>query len=824
MTVTLYPTAAIRGLIDDTAADPELSVEAKSRALTLLREELSVLVGACDREIQGARKLAEAEHLVQTEAQMHLRENADIREEMIQRGLATPQQMDAAGYRSHEQLDVDLAERLGLEEALVSSLRRKWAELKHPRGRGGRFREVPGSGMLGTQTKGGKVKRVLEDTQTGAKIPVFHGQPGRPPGGGPDAYEQRRVAQEKRTASVVEERSKGAVGRGDPTNVLGRISQASLLAYLNLTKTRPSTTDLHSSEDPKTGKRIWDADRAEVHQRIATAILNKRGPDGKVCYDCEQIPGHAAGDREVVFMGGGYAAGKGSVQDSLVLTGPGGSLHGARPPTFDENWNMTDPGDKNSTFLALDPDEIKGELEEFQQAALDDPEANLLVYEEAWHISQLVQRMAQARGVDVLVDGISNTSPDEVAKRMESFTGAGYKPPKFHYVSVPTDVAVERAMKRAREATKMSDKRYIPEQVMRAVHRDVSATVTALMHDPRFKDATVSVYNTEERGNPRLAAQKMSGKIGEEVTDAELWDTFKAKGLESVTGVTDDPQHARYLQGLITDEEKQANDPTPRQAWGRTRGGAEGAVPGLQAEMTDALGALAERLDAKVHGGPEPFDKEVLANGTGMEVLIAPPKDLNEAEKKVRRKMEGDWSHVPDLVRGSVVVNHEQDLGHAIAEMRAELAARGWTVVGVVNRFANVPESNTDAGPTTAGYKDVKIEVQTASGNHFELQFHVRPLWVAKELGGPETGDVPGHRLYKMGQRLVDEIGNHKPTEDQTVELNQIHGLQHALYSRAAWDSRRSVDPRIRVSERRPESPNIGKLTASDPTPLYKAR
>jgi hypothetical protein len=786
----LYPTAAIRELIDETVRDDALTADAKARELSLLKEDLSVMVGEIDRHLLEARKLAEAERLVQSSAMMQLRESADIRDELIRRGLATEAQMEATGYRSHEQLDAWIADRFGLEEALIGGLRQKWAELKHPRGRGGRFRDVLDHPDIGKTTAQGKVKRVLHDTTTGQHIRVFEDKPGAPPGGGPQAYETRRLAQEKRTQAAVGEQSKRAGERSDPANVLGKVSQRSLLQYLNLTKTRPTTADLHSKVDPRTGKRVWDLDRVQVHREIALNILKKRDTKGKVCADCEKIPGHAEGDREVVYMGGGYAAGKGSVQDLLVLTGEGGLLHGARPPKF-ENGEMVDPGDKNQTFLALDPDEIKGELPEFKEAANDDPEANYLVYEEAWHISQLVQRMAQADGVDVLVDGISDTSPDEVAKRMESFDKAGYKPTKFFYVSVPTDVAVERAINRARTAKKMSDKRYIPEQVMRAVHRDVSATVPAIMNDPRFEHAEVNVFNTEERGNPRIAATKPHGQLGEQVKDEQLWGEFTAKGQETVAGVHDDPAHAKYLQGLFTPEEKQGSTRAPAQSWGSDRASAEAAVPALQSKMTESLQALGAALGATVRGGGQPYDKNAIPDNTGIDVLIAPPKKLDEAEKKVKRKLGGSWTRVPDLVRGSVIVDHEEDLQDALAKWKAEVELRGWRLAAVENRFASIPDSGTDTGPTTAGYKDVSLQVMTDANDHFELQFHVRPMWVAKEIGGPETGGVAAHSLYKRGQRLIDEIGDSEPTPDQVQELQQLDDLQSALYGRASMETRR---------------------------------
>src|SRR5205085_9803557 len=107
-----------------------------------------------------------------------------------------------------------------------------------------------------------------------------------------------------------------------------------------------------------------------------------------------------------------------------------------------------------------------------------------------------------------------------------------------------------------------------------------------------------------------------------------------------------------------------------------------------------------------------------------IDVLIAPPKKLDEAEKKVKRKLGGSWTRVPDLVRGSVIVDHEEDLKAALAKWKAEVERRGWRLASVENRFASIPDSGTDTGPTTAGYKDVSLQVMTDANDHFELQFH----------------------------------------------------------------------------------------------------
>jgi hypothetical protein len=159
---------------------------------------------------------------------------------------------------------------------------------------------------------------------------------------------------------------------------------------------------------------------------------------------------------QVLFSGGGYAAGKGGV---LKILGARGEL----PPDS----------------FTLDPDQIKAELPEFQAMIGTDPEANMHVYREAWAIAQEIQARAMERKLNIVVDGISNTSPEEMGQRARAFTSRGYKA-RAVYVDIPTEEALKRAANRAINAKDDSDRRMIPEVIMRSVHRDVAATVPSL--------------------------------------------------------------------------------------------------------------------------------------------------------------------------------------------------------------------------------------------------------------------------------------------------------------------------------------------------------
>lgn len=181
----------------------------------------------------------------------------------------------------------------------------------------------------------------------------------------------------------------------------------------------------------------------------------------------------------MIFTGGGYASGKGSVTKMLKARG---------------EWPQG--------AMLLDPDDIKAELPEFQLSAMDDPEANLRVYSEAWDIAQEAMRQAQERRLNVVVDGITDTASEEVAKRVQGFLDHGYTNPRINYVSVATDEAIARARSRAAKGSKPADKRMIPEVIMRAVHRDVSATIPGVMARSKELGLTVDVYDTDQGKDP----------------------------------------------------------------------------------------------------------------------------------------------------------------------------------------------------------------------------------------------------------------------------------------------------------------------------------
>ena len=536
MAVAFDPLVEIRDQIEVIGQRTDLSDGEKRAIIRSLEERLTDLQGHLDRYKHDQAQMAEAVQIAGHLDREAAEARAVFREELIDRKLATPEELTAMGYYSHEELD-RLAEEGLLEEALATVGRvgrglRKWDELLHPRGRGGLWIDTPGGPPAGGQPLKDNLRskkpppEPLVDRPRRPKTKA----PEKPEVEKPDEFTERKEKLEQRAGKKVERAASRDFSEAEAHfNDAGKVSQRTLSQYVNQAATQPTTADLHSTVDPETGERVWKAERRELHERIINMFMRQRrfNPEGdggkgawELCEDCPELQG--VENPEVQFSGGGYAAGKSSVLKMIRARG-----------------DEPDSGYEGPA-LTLDPDQIKAELDEYKETLGSDPEANMRVYEEAWAISQEIQARAQEKNLNMVVDGISNTSPDEMIERARSFIDRGYKA-RAVYTDIPTEEAMTRAAKRAQNAKDASDRRHIPEIIMRSVHRDVSATVPNMVRRLREEgiNLEVEVYDNhqgkDEQGNFRPPLRFFHYADGvETVENAELWRAFTNKAHEEI--------------------------------------------------------------------------------------------------------------------------------------------------------------------------------------------------------------------------------------------------------------------------------------------------
>jgi ppGpp synthetase/RelA/SpoT-type nucleotidyltranferase len=102
---------------------------------------------------------------------------------------------------------------------------------------------------------------------------------------------------------------------------------------------------------------------------------------------------------------------------------------------------------------------------------------------------------------------------------------------------------------------------------------------------------------------------------------------------------------------------------------------------------------------------------------------------LHQEEEITGREATPD--DIKDLVRGSIVVQSEEDIPSAIQEVRDR-----FNVIRVKDRFSE---------PLASGYRDVLINVRLPNGSVGEVQIHIPAMLAAKELG---------HLLYQVERAL----------------------------------------------------------------------
>jgi predicted ABC-type ATPase len=224
----------------------------------------------------------------------------------------------------------------------------------------------------------------------------------------------------------------------------------------------------------------WSPERQKLHQQIIAKHFEGKTPvQNPVSY----------------VLGGGPASGKSSI------------VHGGHV-AIDAN------------TVHIDSDAIKGMLPEYQQMVqANDHRAASHVHEESSYIANLIQEQGSQGKYNTLLDGTGDSGLDKLQRKVQKMREAGQKV-IGHYVTVPTEVAIQRNIERAKKTGRLP-----PEDMLRNCHASVSQIVPKAV-DGKFFDE-FALWDTTN-GVVKVASQQNGGQL--QIHDPKLWQDFIAKG------------------------------------------------------------------------------------------------------------------------------------------------------------------------------------------------------------------------------------------------------------------------------------------------------
>jgi len=180
--------------------------------------------------------------------------------------------------------------------------------------------------------------------------------------------------------------------------------------------------------------------------------------------------------------------------------------------------------------VKVDADEIKARLPEFVEGRrVMDPGAAGFVHLESSYLSERIMQRSVEFNTHVVLDGVGDGGLEKISKRVNRFKASGYKV-KGDYVTVPTDVAVQRARERALSGG-TDPGRQISETVTRSLHKGVSQDFPRVSAADVFDELHLYDTNIPVGAEPRLIFSKVRGEDAV-IHDETLWGEFLAKAAE----------------------------------------------------------------------------------------------------------------------------------------------------------------------------------------------------------------------------------------------------------------------------------------------------
>lgn len=263
-------------------------------------------------------------------------------------------------------------------------------------------------------------------------------------------------------------------GSGQPDDIGGDVTK---LKPSDFTPTNPAAKDSLTRFTRPDGS--LDPRRKALHSMIVDSVLKGGVPNQR--------------QPEFVMLGGGPASGKSTALKAGVRVPPGG--------------------------VTINSDDIKAMLPEFHGGDPNDKGRAAFVHEESSAIAKEAMNKAIAQKMHVTLDGTGDSSIEKVLAKSSAFRAHGYKV-VGEYVTADLDKAIERSNARGQKTG-----RYVPEDVIRAVHRSVSNVLPQAVHEGAFDE--MRLWDTND-GPPKMIASYDGKKLT--VHDAAAYDKFLAKG------------------------------------------------------------------------------------------------------------------------------------------------------------------------------------------------------------------------------------------------------------------------------------------------------
>ena len=188
--------------------------------------------------------------------------------------------------------------------------------------------------------------------------------------------------------------------------------------------------------------------------------------------------------------------------------------------------------------------------------------------------------------------------------------------------------------------------------------------------------------------------------------------------------------------------------------------------------VSQSIGATA--VDLGKDGAKASVIEGIKAGKKGPIVMMAPLKTASEkglarAREKVEKTYKGEWGRLRDVVRGTVAVDSFDDLPAAVSALREHAASKGWTIsTRPDDRFSN---------PTSAGYRDLQIFIQSPDGLQAEVQINTKAMWLAKE--------TQGHKMFEEYRSIEPKLEDGTATPEETKRYEQLEVHMKELYAKA---------------------------------------